>query len=689
MENFTFTKQTKRMKRGFIPLVTAIMALCLFAMGQVRAQTAPVISNLDIFGITKSEACYKFDLNQAATVYYALYTGNATLTAAQVKAHVGAITYNNFNRNAENNIEGGFSYLTPGTQYTMYVFAENTGGTSAVVSATFTTGEDASTLAISNLEVHDITQTEACYKFDLNQTATVYYALYTGNATLTAAQVKAHVGAITYNNFNRNAENNIEGGFSYLTPCTQYTMYVLAENASGTSSVVSATFTTDGNSSPLTISNLEVFDITETQACYKFDLNQAATVYYALYTGNTTLTAAQVKAHVGAITYNNFSRNAENNIEGGFSYLTLGTQYTMYVFAENTSGTSAVVSKTFTTLAPPAPAITTPAGALNTGTVNSAYSVTLAASNSPTGWAVASGSLPAGLTLSNSGVISGTPTAAGTSNFTVTATNASGTSTAVAFSIKINPAAVTGTAPNITGPSSLTLTVGYSATSTDAFNITGTAPVTVSKLSGDAKITWNNATRKLDIAAGLSVGDYEVALNATNDAGTFTFYFTLTVEQMTYEIDNPISFSGGSVMTNIYYAVEGQTITLTIKPDKGYELKSIQVYLHGTTTPVALNGTGLTRTFKMPANHVSVEAVFQLIGTGIDEVTQTAGLKAYVQDGVVYVNGQTAGNMLKVYNVLGATVYQRVTSSDTAEVVLPARGVYIVTDGISVVKIAN
>src|SRR5688572_13963446 len=55
------------------------------------------------------------------------------------------------------------------------------------------------------------------------------------------------------------------------------------------------------------------------------------------------------------------------------------------------------------------------------GVVATAYSQTLAATGGtgPRTWTVVSGSLPAGLTLSTAGVISGTPTTAGTSNFRI------------------------------------------------------------------------------------------------------------------------------------------------------------------------------------------------------------------------------------------------------------------------------
>lgn len=61
-------------------------------------------------------------------------------------------------------------------------------------------------------------------------------------------------------------------------------------------------------------------------------------------------------------------------------------------------------------------------------TVNQPYSFTYQGTNSPT-WAVTSGALPPGLSLSSSGLISGTPTQVGTFNGVVTASNAYGSAT--------------------------------------------------------------------------------------------------------------------------------------------------------------------------------------------------------------------------------------------------------------------
>jgi hypothetical protein len=73
-----------------------------------------------------------------------------------------------------------------------------------------------------------------------------------------------------------------------------------------------------------------------------------------------------------------------------------------------------------------APVITT--SSLAGGTTGTAYSQTLSATGTaPVTWDITAGSLPGGLSLNAStGVISGTPATAGTSSFTVRATNSAG-----------------------------------------------------------------------------------------------------------------------------------------------------------------------------------------------------------------------------------------------------------------------
>jgi hypothetical protein len=71
-------------------------------------------------------------------------------------------------------------------------------------------------------------------------------------------------------------------------------------------------------------------------------------------------------------------------------------------------------------------AITT--ASLADGTVGSAYSATVSSvgGTAPVSFAVTVGTLPDGLSLAAGGAITGTPTTAGTSDFTVTATDSAG-----------------------------------------------------------------------------------------------------------------------------------------------------------------------------------------------------------------------------------------------------------------------
>ena len=81
-------------------------------------------------------------------------------------------------------------------------------------------------------------------------------------------------------------------------------------------------------------------------------------------------------------------------------------------------------------------------GSLPTGTVNVAYSQTIATANcvSPIAWSISSGALCGGLTLGGStGLISGTPTTAQTCGFTVQAVDSAPTTTTYPLSITINP----------------------------------------------------------------------------------------------------------------------------------------------------------------------------------------------------------------------------------------------------------
>lgn len=152
-------------------------------------------------------------------------------------------------------------------------------------------------------------------------------------------------------------------------------------------------------------------------------------------------------------------------------------------------GVTKTDSRSVTIVDVPAPlAITT--ASLASGTVGTAYSQTLAATGGTTPfiWSVSAGTLPAGLSLSAGGVLDGTPTAAGTSSFTVQVTGG-GTATK-AFSVTINAVAPTG---------ALTTTPADGAT-----DILVNTVITARVASGDIRTLFNRDTFTLRPGAAIA-----------------------------------------------------------------------------------------------------------------------------------------------------------------------------------------
>lgn len=119
---------------------------------------------------------------------------------------------------------------------------------------------------------------------------------------------------------------------------------------------------------------------------------------------------------------------AQNN---GWRAVTFGNGSFVAVSSDGTQRVmtgAAVLAPTFTASSPP-----------STGTVGSAYAgyTFIASGTAPITYAVASGSLPPGLTLATNGALSGNPTNDGTYIFTVSASNSVGTATTSAITITV------------------------------------------------------------------------------------------------------------------------------------------------------------------------------------------------------------------------------------------------------------
>ncbi|POH73998.1 YncE family protein [Arthrobacter glacialis] len=189
---------------------------------------------------------------------------------------------------------------------------------------------------------------------------------------------------------------------------------------------------------------------------------------------------------------------------------------TFTITATNAAGSNA---KAFTITTVQAPTITTED--LVGATVDEAYSATIAATGTPPlTFTVSTGELPAGLSLdAATGAITGTPTAAGSVEFTITATNVAG-SNAKEFTI------TTSLTPAITTESLAGATVGtaYSA----KLEATGTAPLTFTVSAGElpAGLTLDAATGTI-AGTSTAAGSAEFTITATNVAGSNAKEFTL------------------------------------------------------------------------------------------------------------------------------------------------------------------
>jgi len=164
---------------------------------------------------------------------------------------------------------------------------------------------------------------------------------------------------------------------------------------------------------------------------------------------------------------------------------------------------------------------------LASDTVGFPYSTTVSATGSvPIAWSLASGALPAGLQLNSStGSITGTPTAAGNSTFTVQASNSVGSNTKT-FSISVN---AIGSAPSITTTSPLTsgkVNTSYSIT----LSSNGTAPFTWAISNGalPSGLSLNSSTGVIG-GTPTTAGTSTFTAQASNGWGTANVTLSMTV----------------------------------------------------------------------------------------------------------------------------------------------------------------
>jgi hypothetical protein len=215
-----------------------------------------------------------------------------------------------------------------------------------------------------------------------------------------------------------------------------------------------------------------------------------------------------------------------------------------YSFVVQAANGSCTGTQNYTLLiAACAPLAVNPASLPN-GQVGAAYNQSLSAAGSggPYSFAVPAGTVPAGLTLTAQGVLSGTPTATGTTSFTVTVTGAGGCTGTRSYTLTITCAPVTfapTTLPQVTAGVAYSQTLTVSPTGTYSFNVLiGNLPPGL------------NLDPQSGVLSGLATvtGSYQFTVQVLNGSCSGTQSYTLAVVCPTITL-TPTSLPGATVGT--------------------------------------------------------------------------------------------------------------------------------------------
>ena len=437
----------------------------------------------------------------------------------------------------------------------------------------------------------------------------------------------------------KNTNLDIDGADVTASSPSQYGVYLLSDTATSTSTITvnNGSLTTGGNgnvgiyyywfgdigTSSLTVSGNAVVDTRNSQIM-----------------AQNKETAVQVGAGSdgnGGIVFNGKSGTVYGDVTLDEN-LTIGSEETLTIPDDSSLNSNGMLTNngkiivdnggklegepTGSGMVKIAPTITTEN--LTNGEVGTLYTAKLEADgDTPITWGLASDSfLPAGLSLSADGTISGKPTTANTYTFTVTATNASG-SDSKQFSLTIDPKQTVSVTGVTLDQAELSLYTGESKTLIATGQPSDATIQNVTWESSNTEVATVDANGKVT-----AEGEGEATITVTTADGGKTATCTVTVTRPYIPPANPNyritleATQGGTVTADPTAAKAGTTVTLTPVPDRGYQVGSVAVTdRFGDAVAVTEQADG-TYTFTMPNGQVTVTVTFEETPLPFTDVTE-------------------------------------------------------------------
>jgi uncharacterized repeat protein (TIGR03803 family) len=307
------------------------------------------------------------------------------------------------------------------------------------------------------------------------------------------------------------------------------------------------------------------------------------------------------------------------------------------------------------------PVITT-SNSLPVGDINAAYSLQLTAAGgtAPYTWTNVSGSLPAGLSLSSSGLISGKPTGGGTSYFSIKVTDHAGHTATQAFSLTVVPS-----------DPALSVTITYPAASQQFSNLVNNAIGIAGTATSDVSVAYVRI--KLNSGPWLNTfsfnGDtnwdfpFIAVIPGTNTVSAFAVdvygnisktnsvtFVDLVNAVLTVRTNGPGSISPGLNGMNL---LEGATYSLTASAPKtitfvNWTDGSNNIVTNGTTVKFTMvNHLILTATFadtNPPVLTITTPKTGTKLSNDLVTVTGTATDNVAVANVFCFVSGGAPGS---------------------------------------------